>query len=108
MFRHLHTHLGQFRLVSFAEGLSYILLLFIAMPLKYWAGLPMAVRIVGSLHGFLFVLFVVFWVRVWFRVPWRPGRALLAFIAAMLPFGAFFLDRSLENELRRRYESAAG
>ena len=50
--------LKQFRWVAFLEGLSFVLLLFVAMPLKYWAGLPLAVRIVGMVHGLLFVLFI--------------------------------------------------
>jgi hypothetical protein len=46
------------RKISLAEGISYLLLLGIAMPLKYWAGLPLAVKIVGSIHGALFVVFL--------------------------------------------------
>ena len=99
MFTHLHTKLGQLRLVSFAEGVSYILLLCIAMPLKYLAGYPMAVTIVGSAHGFLFVVFMLALVRVTIGVPWNLGRALTAFVAAVLPIGAFLFDRSLKREI---------
>ncbi|KKJ79704.1 putative membrane protein YdzA, partial [Bacillus subtilis] len=47
----LHTPIGRLRTMGFIEGMSLLILLFIAMPLKYWAGLPLAVTIVGSVHG---------------------------------------------------------
>lgn len=52
----LHTPIGRLRTMGFIEGMSLLILLFIAMPLKYWAGLPLAVTIVGSVHGGLFIL----------------------------------------------------
>ena len=106
MLEFLHTKLGQLRLVSFAEGISYVLLLFIAMPLKYLAGFPMAVTIVGSIHGLLFVIFLVALVRVAFSVPWTLPRVLTAFVAAVLPLCAFFFDRSLKREIDERMKSA--
>ncbi|MFW5972756.1 MAG: DUF3817 domain-containing protein, partial [Bacteroidota bacterium] len=54
----LRTALSRLRLIGFIEGLSYLALLGIAMPLKYMAGMPMAVRYVGWIHGVLFVLYV--------------------------------------------------
>jgi len=95
----LKTPLGQFRLVSLAEGISYILLMFLAMPLKYLAGEPMLVRIFGTIHGGLFVLFVLTLLLAAFNRAWRLQRVLIAFIASILPFGAFFLERSLRQEM---------
>lgn len=89
---------ARLRSVAFLEGLSYILLLFIAMPLKYLAGQPMAVRVLGSLHGALFVwlgLAVLSAMRNRGRdFPWglRIG------IASLIPFGTFFLDGPLRRE----------
>ena len=95
----LQSKLGQFRIVSLAEGLSYILLLGIAMPLKYVWGQPEAVKMMGSLHGFLFVIFVIALIRAAFDRAWGLSRVLLAFFASIVPLGAFFLETSLRKEM---------
>ncbi|MGK3983600.1 DUF3817 domain-containing protein [Sorangium sp. So ce136] len=93
------TALRQLRLVAILEGLSYLLLLFIAMPLKYLAGLPLAVRVVGSAHGLLFVLFLAALLRAAVTRRWSLGRASLAFVSSVVPFGTFVFDRSLQREI---------
>lgn len=93
-----HTALGQFRIISMTEGISYLLLLFIAMPLKYMWDMPLAVRIAGSAHGFLFVVFAVAWLRVWSVQNWGILRAVLAFVSSLVPFGAFVLEHYLKRE----------
>ncbi|WP_437786596.1 DUF3817 domain-containing protein [Sorangium sp. So ce1097] len=93
------TALRQLRLVAIVEGVSYILLLFIAMPLKYLADLPLAVRIVGSAHGLLFVLFLVALLRTAVARRWSLGRSSLAFVSSIVPFGTFVFDRSLQREI---------
>ncbi len=95
----LKTPLGQFRLVSLAEGISYILLMFLAMPLKYIAGEPTLVRIFGSIHGGLFFLFMFTLVHAAFNRGWKLPRVMIAFVASIIPFGAFFLERSLKEEM---------
>lgn len=99
----LKTALGQFRMISITEGISYIVLLFIAMPLKYWADMPMAVRIVGSAHGFLFVVYIVGLLRVWIAEKWNIFKVLLAFVLSVIPFGAFLFELPLKREWRQRY-----
>ena len=99
MKRLLRYRLGQFRLISLAEGVSYILLLGLAMPFKYVLGEPLLVRIFGSIHGFLFIIFVIALARVAFGVPWRFSRVALAFTASLVPLGAFFLEPSLRREM---------
>src|SRR5690349_20635048 len=59
-----NTSLGRFRAIALLEGLSFVLLLFIAMPLKYLAGMPLGVKMVGWAHGMLFVLYLLFFVEV--------------------------------------------
>ena len=93
------TELRQFRWVAFLEGLSFVLLLFIAMPLKYWAGLPIAVRIVGLIHGLLFVAFCGALFRVALERNWATQRWVLALFSSLLPFGTFVFDRSLQREI---------
>lgn len=87
-----------FRKVAFAEGVSFLVLLFLAMPLKYLANIPMAVTIVGGLHGILFVAFLVLAneVRSDFKKDFKWMAK--AFIASILPFGTFYMDREWKKE----------
>lgn len=98
-FRHmLNTPLGRLRVIGFIEGCSFLVLLFIAMPLKYLADTPMPVKIVGSLHGGLFVLFCLSVVEVTVRRPWWSLTFWLASaVASVVPFGTFVLDRWLKR-----------
>ena len=85
------------RQVAFLEAISFLLLLGIAMPLKYFAGLPEAVKIVGLLHGLLFIaLCLVLW-QVRQKADWSIKRALLVFASAFIPFGPFLIDRHLHR-----------
>ncbi len=93
------SELRQLRVVAFLEGLSFVVLLFIAMPLKYWAGLPLAVRIVGGLHGLLFLAFLWTLFRAALERDWPAPRWGLALLASLLPFGTFVFDRSLKREM---------
>jgi integral membrane protein len=86
------TVLGRFRLVSFLEGLSFLILLLIAMPLKYLAGEPGAVRVVGMIHGVLFLAYVLLLIQVWADTRWPLQRIALLFVASLLPFGTFVAD----------------
>lgn len=87
-----------FRKVAFVEGLSYLILLFVAMPLKYAWDMPLAVRIVGMIHGILFILYVWVLIRVWIDRNWTFGRAAIAGIASLVPFGTMVFDPSLKRE----------
>jgi integral membrane protein len=93
----LRTALGRVRLVGIIEGLSFLVLLLIAMPLKYWADIPEAVMIVGSLHGALFVLYLLAILNVWIVDRWRFGLVVLAGAASFVPGGPFLLDRKLKR-----------
>lgn len=79
--------------IGHAEGISYLLLLGIAMPLKYMYAMPQAVRIVGSIHGILFVAFVLAILNARMDMKLSFGKSLLLFIASLVPFGTFFLAR---------------
>lgn len=80
------------------EGASFVLLLGVAMPLKYVAGYPMAVTVVGMAHGVLFLAFCYALMRVWHDASWRLSRVAIVFVAALLPFGPFLIDRRLREE----------
>lgn len=93
-----NSTLGKFRIVAIAEGISYLILLGIAMPLKYFAELPAAVKYTGWIHGVLFVWYMVLLLNVWIKYKWSFGKTLMAFIASLLPFGTFVLDSRLKKE----------
>ena len=90
--------LGWFRKVAMAEGVSFLILLFIAMPLKYFADKPMAVTIVGYLHGALFVALagLAFAVKDQYNKTWFWGFKV--FLASIIPFGTFYMDREWKKE----------
>jgi integral membrane protein len=89
----LHTSLGRLRVVAFLEGVSFLILLGIAMPLKYMADMPAAVRVVGMAHGVLFIAYVICLYLVWDEHRWSIGKAFLAFVASLIPFGTFYADK---------------
>ncbi len=86
-------HIQQFITTGKIEGYSYLLLLFVAMPLKYIWQMPEYVRIVGLIHGILFVVFVFFIVFLMMMKQLTLKQAFFAFILSLVPFGTFFLKR---------------
>lgn len=85
------------RIVTLIEGVSFLLLLGVAMPLKYMADMPMAVKIAGWIHGLLFVALCYLLFRVTLEERWPLGRSAMVFIAALLPFGPFIIDRRMKH-----------
>jgi integral membrane protein len=99
------TALSRLRVMGFCEGISWAFLL-TAMFFKYGPGLSdethdtgkMAVRIVGSIHGGLFLLYLLAVVNAWIERKWGFGRAFLAGLVSIPPFGTFVFDGSLRHE----------
>ena len=83
------------RQLAIVEGISTLVLFGVAMPLKYFAGMPMAVTVVGSIHGFLFLALVLMLLIAIRRVPISRGLAAAGIVAAILPGGPFLLERRL-------------
>lgn len=83
-----------FRKTAFVEGISYLVLLLVAMPLKYFAGMPLAVTVIGGLHGFLFVAFIILAIAamIIYKRSWL--WFIKSFIASLLPFGTFWMDNT--------------
>lgn len=94
------------RYVAFAEAISFLLLVGVAMPLKYFASWPLAVKVVGLIHGILFLLFCFALARVMRTAKWSLGRTALIFVAALLPFGPFLVDRRVRG-YEAEFESLA-
>jgi integral membrane protein len=87
-----------FRMTALAEGCSFLILLCIAMPMKYFMGMPEVVRVVGAIHGGLFLLYVGLLTAIHFRQRWSVMFSLYAFVASIIPFGTFILDKHLREK----------
>lgn len=85
--------LPTFRLVALLEGVSYILLLFIATPVKYLANDPQYVKLLGMPHGLLFIAYVVMAVLISKDMQWNNRTLWIVLIASIIPFGTFYIDK---------------
>ena len=90
--------LHRFEKIALLEGLSFILLVFIAMPLKYWANFPLAVKYAGWLHGVLFISYVFMLIQCSIAYSWKFGRVIAFFFASLIPFAPFFVEKKLKQE----------
>jgi integral membrane protein len=90
--------LKDMRTAGIIEGWSYIVLLFVAMPLKYFAELPIAVRVTGTVHGVLFIMFMYTIYNAMQQEKFPMDKAIKVFIASIIPFGTFFLDKLVLKE----------
>lgn len=88
----------RFRLIGTLEGASFLILLLIAMPLKYIAGIPEMVKVVGWAHGVLFVLYLLGVAQAKFILNWSLKQVFLALVASVVPFGPFIIDRQYLKE----------
>ncbi len=79
------------------EGVSTLLLFFVAMPMKYVGGMPHATQFPGLLHGLLFVAYVGALAWVTFAESWSPRRVVIGFIASFFPFGTFWFESTLRE-----------
>jgi integral membrane protein len=89
--------IARLRTIAIIEGISFLVLLFIAMPLKYVWGQPQAVRIIGMAHGVLFLIFCAALIRVTVIAKWPLGRSALLFLASIIPFGPWLIDRRIKT-----------
>ncbi|MDW7693229.1 DUF3817 domain-containing protein [Flammeovirgaceae bacterium SG7u.111] len=95
------TNLGRFRVLAFAEGVSFLVILFVTMPLKYLFDNPMPNKVFGMVHGLLFVLYLVWALQLKLDEGWPMKKLGLAILASIVPFGTFWADKHL---LRPRAE----
>ncbi|BBI33008.1 DUF3817 domain-containing protein [Cohnella abietis] len=91
----LSTPIKRLRFIGYFEAGSFLILLLIAMPLKYAFDTPEPVKIVGIIHGFLFALYLLAILNAFIARKLSLGMSLVAVIAAFLPFGPVLLDRKI-------------
>jgi len=91
------TFLNIFRLVAFLEGVSYLLLLFIATPIKYMFEEPKYVKLLGMPHGLLFIVYIVIAFMIKSETNWSKNQLFSVLVASVIPFGTFYIDRKYLN-----------
>jgi integral membrane protein len=91
----LKTQIGRFRILAFMEGVSFILILFVTMPLKYLYDIPTPNLVVGMVHGVLFMLYVLAVIQLRMAQHWRSILTIKALVASVVPFGTFYMDRKV-------------
>lgn len=90
--------LSWFKKIAFWEGISYLALFLIAMPLKYFFDFPQMVRVVGMVHGVLFIAYVLLLAWNWSDRNWPFGKAVVYFLASIVPFATFWVEKKVAEE----------
>ena len=85
--------LKAFRITSYLEGISYLLILFVTMPLKYIWDMPEANQVIGMAHGILFLLYIALAVYVKQILNWNLKTFLIVLLCSIIPFGTFWMDK---------------
>jgi integral membrane protein len=102
----LKTPLDRLRVIGTWEGVSFLLLLGVAMPLKYFAGWPAAVRVVGMAHGVLFLLYLGAALQAALEHDWPWRRLAAVVVASVLPAGPFIVDARILRREREQFAAA--
>lgn len=84
--------LKTFRISAILEGISYLLLFSFSMPLKYWANITEPNMYIGYIHGFLFVVYMIFGLTFSMERKIAPKKIIMLVLASLLPFGTFYMD----------------
>jgi integral membrane protein len=97
----LRSKIGRLRLLGILEGISLLVLVGIAVPLKYAAGNPALVKAVGPIHGVLFLLFVINTLGVGIEYKWKFSTTTWkVLLACVIPFGTFYVDRNILSRMQ--------
>lgn len=88
----IYSHLGRLRIIGFLEGISFILLVGVAMPLKYIGGYQYATWDIGMIHGILFITYIIAVIPVKFALNWNIKTTFLVLLSSLLPFGTFVAE----------------
>lgn len=95
----MFSFVNIFRIAAFLEGVSYILLLFIATPIKYFADNPYFVKLLGMPHGILFIAYLALAFIIKNDVNWNKKQFIIVLLASIIPFGTFYIDRKYFKSL---------
>jgi integral membrane protein len=99
----LQTQTGRLRLIGYIEGISLLILIFIAVPLKYRAGDPSLTKLMGPIHGALFILFIFNTLSVAIEQKWKfKETTWKVLLACFIPFGTFYIDRKILSKAGKK------
>lgn len=96
----IENFLRAYRVMAWVTGVGLVILVFVAMPLKYFFGQPMLVSIVGMLHGFFYMAYIVCTLVLAERCRWRPLDALVILLCGTIPLASFFAERRVTARVR--------
>lgn len=96
----MFSFLNIFRITALLEGVSYILLLFIATPVKYLLNDPQYVKLLGMPHGLLFIGYLIMAFMLKSELNWNNKQFTAVLVASILPFGTFYIDRKYLKPLK--------
>ena len=96
-----------YRALAYTVGVGLVILVLVAVPLKYFADSPTLVAIVGPLHGFLYMVYLVAAVNLAFRSRWSPVKTVLVMLAGTVPFVSFVAERKVTADEEARAEARA-
>ena len=94
------TALRNYRVAAWVTGIGLLVLVFVAMPLKYFLGEPRPVAVVGMMHGFLYMAYIVCTLILAERCRWRPLDAVVILLAGTIPIASFVAERQVTRRVR--------
>jgi integral membrane protein len=94
-----HGSFVRYRVMAFVTGTLLVLLVFLALPLKYWADKPGPVAVIGTAHGFLFMVYLVAALDLGVRCRWNLVKLGLVMVAGTVPFASFYAEHRINREL---------
>ena len=92
----------RYRVMAFVTGTLLLLLVFVAMPIKYWGDHPGPVTVVGISHGFLFMVYLLASLDLGERLRWNPIKLVVVMACGTIPFASFIAERRITREVRAR------
>jgi len=99
----LKTKVGRLRIIGYLEGLSLLALVFVAVPMKYFFANPNITKILGPIHGAIFLLFLFNTLSVGVEHNWKfKTTTLKVIIACFIPFGTFYIDNKILSKLKEK------
>ncbi|HVH24492.1 MAG TPA: DUF3817 domain-containing protein [Pseudonocardia sp.] len=104
----IETALRAYRIAAWVTGIGLVILVFIAMPLKYFFGEPRPVALVGMMHGFLYMAYIVCTLILAERCRWRPLDAVVILLAGTIPIASFVAEHKVTRKVRAEHLTAAG
>jgi integral membrane protein len=96
----VETALRNYRISAWVTGTGLLVLVFVAMPLKYFFGQPQLVALVGMMHGFLYMAYIVLTLLLAERARWKPLDALVILLAGTIPVASFVAERRVTHRVR--------